>query len=875
MSEREKTVTLVIRKDTEEQWEAYNPTLKAGEYGLNQTNGRVKRGDGQTAWQELAYEDDGINSTIAELWEEQSGLDMRLVVVEATLPLKADSAAVNDELGRKVDKQEGQGLSDKNFRQEDYDALQTLIIETGKKVDKITGKGLSDKNFTEAYKEAIDRLVEEIKTKVAKVAGYGLSANDFSNFYKGLLDGLGGALAQKVTIIEGKGLSTLDFTQYLKNKYDQAALEVLTAVQKEPGKGLSEENYTAADKDIIKGIPGELAKKQDKLTFDEAPNPTSSNPVTSRGIAAGLAARQPQADELNYAVGAFRDKTGDITIPVGGRIYARNSTTQEEAELISEGREGQKKYIVVGEKRNDGTHYPHEIILESGGAGVFLETDDPANALLTVKNQTEILEEVGEVEAAAAAAQATADEAKAIAESALHLRGVLMFGADTVASMESIPESRLSAGDACGVQETNQTYEWDAAQEAWVAQPHGEDAVGDQWNMNSWYGVWQNQTFTGNATASIVCITTEPLYWALTVSESTPVGGDLGINGDHIDIKLQSAPGEITEDTTKFAGGFGAKFSGFFQAVLAKINGILSLIKGCQDEEAALEARLDSEAGTRGDADATLQTNIDTEQAARIDADATLQTNINNEAGTRGDADEALQTNIDTEQAARIGADATLQTNIDTEEAARIGADATLQTNIDTEADAREAALALKLDKGAVGAGYTPEGTLEINGVTGETQMNDAEEISLYTHHLKIRVMNGSTFVIWFGLELFLNENTPFTAATFWSWLADQGYTSEANSKPINGRFTTDGSSSLDAGAVWINAGATQIMITTIASTGTAVQTIALSGKTTDVSDFVKEAPFNIAAHRHGFSIEDMSGGFVGVYAPQVLQAVE
>jgi hypothetical protein len=122
-------------------------------------------------------------------------------------------------------------------------------------------------------------------------------------------------------------------------------------------------------------------------------------------------------------------------------------------------------------------------------------------------------------------------------------------------------------------------------------------------------------------------------------------------------------------------------------------------------------------------------------------------------------------------------------------------------------------------------------------------------------------------------LELFLNSDEPFTDETFWQWLAAQGYTSEANSKPINGRYTTDGQSSLDAGAVWVNAAVTQISVTTIASSGTAVQAIALAGKTTSVSDFVKEAPFNIAAHKHGFSIEDMSGGFAGTYAPGVLQA--
>ena len=220
---------------------------------------------------------------------------------------------------------------------------------------------------------------------------------------------------------------------------------------------------------------------------------------------------------------------------------------------------------------------------------------------------------------AADAAQATADAAKAIAESAIHLKGVLMFGADTVASMQSIPTARLNDGDACGVHETNLSYKWNAADQAWGELAHGADEVGDQWNINSWYGVWQNQTFTGNATATIICIRTEPLYCALSVSESTPVGGDLGIDGAHIDILQQTAPSPITESLLKFGGGFAAKFSGFFQAVVAKINGIFSL--------------LDLEEGKRESADAVLQANIDAEEAL---ATAAEDAKVDKEAGAPG-----------------------------------------------------------------------------------------------------------------------------------------------------------------------------------------------------------------------------------------------
>jgi hypothetical protein len=404
------------------------------------------------------------------------------------------------------------------------------------------------------------------------------------------------------------------------------------------------------------------------------------------------------------------------------------------------------------------------------------------------------------------------------------------------------------------VQETNLTYIWDAEQGEWVEQGHGEDAVGDQWNMNSWYGVWQKQTFSGNATASIVCITTEPLYWALTVSESTAAGGDLGINGDHIDILKQSAPSEIPEDEEKFVGGFAAKFSGFFQAAVAKINGLFSLVKGCQDEEAALEERIDVEAGSRETADDELQEKIDGEAAAR-------------RAG-----DSVLEESIDAEVSAREAADAALQTKINNEAGEREARDEELQEAIDAEASARETADAEKVNIADVETGYTPAGALQIAGITGETEMNNTEEFDIYTHYLKINVMNGTEFVLWLGMDLNLNDDTPFTAETFWQWLAGQGFTSEKASKPINARYTT-GTSSLDVGAIWVNAAQMQLMITTISTSGPDTRTIALSGKTTTVDDFVKGVPYNVAAHRHGFKIEDMSGGFVGTPASRVLQA--
>lgn len=44
-----------IRRGTATQWTSANPTLSAGEFGLETNTGKVKLGNGTTAWTSLAY----------------------------------------------------------------------------------------------------------------------------------------------------------------------------------------------------------------------------------------------------------------------------------------------------------------------------------------------------------------------------------------------------------------------------------------------------------------------------------------------------------------------------------------------------------------------------------------------------------------------------------------------------------------------------------------------------------------------------------------------------------------------------------------------------------------------------------------------------
>lgn len=51
------------RRDTAANWTANNPTLVAGELGLDTTTGRFKVGDGTTAWNSLNYANDSETIT--------------------------------------------------------------------------------------------------------------------------------------------------------------------------------------------------------------------------------------------------------------------------------------------------------------------------------------------------------------------------------------------------------------------------------------------------------------------------------------------------------------------------------------------------------------------------------------------------------------------------------------------------------------------------------------------------------------------------------------------------------------------------------------------------------------------------------------------
>lgn len=117
----------------------------------------------------------------------------------------------------------------------------TMATELGKKVDKVTGKGLSTNDYTTAEKDKLGGIEANANnyslpvatstalggvksgTDITVDASGNVSVNDDShNHVISNVDGLQTALDGKVNTVTGKGLSTNDLTATLKSHYDTA-----------------------------------------------------------------------------------------------------------------------------------------------------------------------------------------------------------------------------------------------------------------------------------------------------------------------------------------------------------------------------------------------------------------------------------------------------------------------------------------------------------------------------------------------------------------------------------------------------------------------------------------------------------------------------
>lgn len=161
--------------------------------------------------------------------------------------------------------------------------------------------------------------------------------------------------------------------------------------------------------------------------------------------------------------------------------------------------------------------------------------------------------------------------------------GQLKYGADTVATMNTIPLAAknygLTVGDLCGVQETQRTYLWDGA--AWQPQPNGQDAVGQYYDILKWWGTWiDGLTYYGDVTASIRCRDAENHLWDLIVHADEIVDGE--ITDEKIgDRTLQDSAGDAG-----LIAVAAKNLTAWLQGIRNNLKYLFSALNGKQDVEA-------------------------------------------------------------------------------------------------------------------------------------------------------------------------------------------------------------------------------------------------------------------------------------------------
>lgn len=180
---------------------------------------------------------------------------------------------VNTLLAKKVDKEDGKGLSTEDFTT----AFKTKLtgVEEGAQVNVLEGIQIDGVDVTLTGKKANLALAAKFEAKVDKVEGKGLSTNDYDNTEKAAVAAntsarhthsnktvLDGITADKVSawdaaeanVIETIKVDGTALTPSAKAVNIDLATPLATKVDKVDGKQLSDENFTAELKAKLQGV---------------------------------------------------------------------------------------------------------------------------------------------------------------------------------------------------------------------------------------------------------------------------------------------------------------------------------------------------------------------------------------------------------------------------------------------------------------------------------------------------------------------------------------------------------------------------------------------------------------------------------------------
>jgi len=354
MANKTLNATIIVRGGTTAEWEASNPTPKLRELCAEyRTDGTfdLKIGDGSTAWDSLPYVstheladliEDTTHRTVTDAEKSTWNAKQDKLTFDGT-PTSGSSnpvtsAGVYTALSKKqdtlsFDTAPTSGSKKPVTSDGIYAAINAAKTEVENEMPDTSNfitKAVSD--LTNYYtKTQIDSEVSDLENKISAIPKFAIAVvtslptSNISSTTIYLLKTseteTGNLYTEYVYVNstwESLGTQTLDLSGYLKTTdFNTEIANYLTETEINTAISNALASYVKTTT-----LTAELAKKQDKLTFDSTPTADSDNPVTSGGAYTAIAAKQ---NKLTFDTTPTSASTNPVT---SGGVYTALSKKQ-------------------------------------------------------------------------------------------------------------------------------------------------------------------------------------------------------------------------------------------------------------------------------------------------------------------------------------------------------------------------------------------------------------------------------------------------------------------------------------------------------------------------------------------------------------------
>ena len=263
-------------------------------------------------------------------------------------PTFAQPMATTADLGGKVDKVAGKGLSTQDYSTAERDKLAGVAVGATANASDAQLRDRTMHTGTQSM-ATVTGLQAALDSKVEKVTGKGLSTNDYSTAEATKLGAIAEQATKNATDAQLRDRSTHTGTQAIATIENlQPTLDA--KVGTEAGKGLSSNDFTAAEKAKLAGISGGATANSSDAQLLNRANHTGVTPLAGggTGIAATTTAQVRTALGLGSAavaaiVGAVSQSGG---VP-NGAIFQRGNNANGEFVRLADGTQICWKYITI------------------------------------------------------------------------------------------------------------------------------------------------------------------------------------------------------------------------------------------------------------------------------------------------------------------------------------------------------------------------------------------------------------------------------------------------------------------------------------------------------------------------------------------------